>query len=76
MHLQSVPGLPIFYALRVYPARAGVARAELIRKQLASGGGGFQNPYNHNPYCVGILIGYVWILIGGVGILIGSDFWL
>ena len=35
--------------------------------------GGFhnQNPYNHNPYCVGILIGFVGILVGSVGILIG-----
>ena len=26
--------------------------------------GGFQNPYNHNPYCVRIFIGSVGILIG------------
>ena len=30
-----------------------------------------QNPYNHNPYCVEILIGFVEILIGFVEILIG-----
>ena len=30
-----------------------------------------QNPYNHNPYCVEILIGFVEILIGLLEILIG-----
>ena len=32
--------------------------------------GGFQNPYNHNPYCVGILIGSAGIFIWSVGIII------
>ena len=31
-----------------------------------------QNPYNHNPYCVEILIGFVEILIGLLEILIGQ----
>ena len=30
-----------------------------------------QNPYNHNPYCVEILIGFLEILIGFLEILIG-----
>ena len=30
-----------------------------------------QNPYNHNPYCVEILIGFLEILIGLLEILIG-----
>lgn len=44
------------------------------------GEGGFQSPYNQNPYCVGIsivsvaiLAGFVGISIGFVEVLIGSD---